>query len=234
MAKVYLPYNDDTRLYTIALLSILDEMVLVTNSATDYTIPIYFGQGNRKVQRRDAVNGTADSMYAKFGMMLPAMSLSLINFEVNDSRQTSKFLKKKRIDVDNDGTQHMIAWNDTNVDINYELRIVAKNIEELLRITEFITSVFHNGKYYVNVKHAMYEEPISTPIVLNTQDLEIDLFGDEEGKSREIETTLSFTIKGIYTNNLKSLTKTNLDARLKIWKEEQFENLLQEYQVTVV
>lgn len=233
MAKIYLPYNDDTRLYTIALLSLFDELVLVTQSATDYTIPIYFGQGNRKVQRRDAVNG-GDGTYAKFGMMLPAMSLSIDNYEINDARQTNKFLKKKRVDVDNDGTQHMIAWNDTNVDINYSLRLVAKNIEELLRITEFITSVFVNGKYYINVKHAIYDQPISTPIVLNTQDLVIDRFDDEEGRNREVETTLSFTVKGIYTSNLKSLTKKILDARLRIWKEEKFENLLQEYQIVAV
>lgn len=232
MAKIYLPYNDNTRLYTIALLSLFDELVLVTNSATDYTIPIYFGQGNRKFQKRDAVN--QGEVYPQFGMMLPAMSLELDNFEPNLARQTSKFIKKKRVDVLNDGTQHMLAWNDVNTDINYSLTVVAKNIEELLRITEFLSTVFVNGKYYVNVKHPIYDSPISTPIVLNTQELEIDMMGDDEGSNRAVQTTLSFTVKGIYTNNITSVNKTILDARLRIWKEEQFTNLIQEYDIVEV
>lgn len=233
MSKIYIPYNDNTRLYTIALLTLFDELVLVTNSDTEYTIPIYFGQGNRKVQRKDAVNGS-DGVYAKFGMMLPAMSLSLDNYEPNRERQTSKFLRKKRVDVLNDGTQHMIAWNDVNMDINYSLTLVAKNIEELLRITEFLSTVFVNGKYYINVKHPIYLTPISTPIILNTSELEIDMNSDIEGENRSVQTILSFTVKGIYTNNITSLSKTILDANLRMWKEETFENLLQEYNVVAV
>jgi len=162
------------------------------------------------------------------------MHLTILDLEGNEIRQTNRFLKKRRVSLDNGETQTAVAWNDVNMDINFNLHIRAKNIEELLRIVEYITTIFINDKYYIDVKHIMYDEPISTPIILNTKDLNIEMNEDVAESNREVECDLAFTVKGIFTNNIQSLDKTILSAHLKIWKEEQFENLLQEFSVEVV
>ena len=231
MAKSYISTNDDTKRYTIALLSLLDELTLIRYDDQEYTIPLYFGQSSRRVARKDSVH---NKPYPKYSQVLPAMHLTILDLEGNEIRQTNRFLKKRRVSLDNGETQTAVAWNDVNMDINFNLHIRAKNIEELLRIVEYITTIFVNDKYYIDVKHIMYDEPISTPIILNTKDLNIEMNEDVAESNREVECDLAFTVKGIFTNNIQSLDKTILSAHLKIWKEEQFENLLQEFSVEVV
>lgn len=227
----YISENDDIKKYTIVLLSLLDELVLVNHLNDEYTIPLYFGQSNRRVARKDSVH---DTPYPKYSQILPAMHLSIEDYEINDIRQTNKFLKRKMVDVNNDSTQYMLAWNDINVDINFNLKIRAKNIEEMLRISEYLTSVFLNGKYYVDVKHILYDEDISTPIILNTKELDIELNEDVPEANREVESNLSFTVKGLFTNNIRTMSKKILSAKLRLWKEEQFENIIKEYNVEVI
>lgn len=228
MAKNYIPKHNSIKLYTIALLSLIDELVLTNDNNGEYTIPLFFGQGDRRVKRK---NYNLSKPYPKYSQTLPSMSLTLVDFVPNNERQTNKFLKRKRISIENNDTQYLVGWNDVNVDINYNLKIRAKNIEELLHIAEFITSIFKYGRYYIDVKHIMYDNSISTPIILNTTELEIENYEDEASAYRLVEASISFTVKGILINNIQSLTKTILEANLNIYQDLELEKLIQSYEL---
>lgn len=217
-------------IYTGVVISMFDKIQLARRGTTPYTVPIYFADKDR-LHKHIYSQQVKQNNTTIYQMSVPAMALSLTGMERALERQTNRMLKKKVVEIDDQNVT--VAWNDVAVDFTYQLVLLAKSITELQHINEFVVSSFKNGLYYTNVKTPLYDA-ISTPIYLNTTDIQIESNELEYGDDRLVESTMSLTVRGILHNNMTSNNTVITEARLRMFEDLEYQNLMAEYKVVAL
>lgn len=222
-----------SNIYTGVVISLFDNIQLSRRggATTPYTVPVVFANKDRLTKHLQEQQ-RKESSSTLYQLMVPALSISFDGMDRNFDRQTNRMLKKKLVVIDDNNV--IVNWNDTAVDFNFSMILVAKNITEMMHINEFIMSTFKNGLYYVNVKTPLYDEPIKTPISLNTADITIDDNEYEYGDDRLLSTKYDITVKGILHNNVTSQNSVITQARLNVYTDLLFETLAAQYQVVAL
>lgn len=221
---------DMSRLYTAVLLSLFDDIQLTRRDALNpYTVPIMFADRSRLYKKLYRVD-TSDTTGVNYSLNLPAMALTFNGFNPALERQTNKLLRKKIATVDENNVT--VNWNDVATDFSYNLLLVGKSLTEMTNIAEYIVSTFKNQIYYVNTLTPLYQSPVSTPIILNTVDVNIDSNENEYSDDRLLECSFDITVQGILHNNVKSTSRIINEVQLNMYMETELQNILQSFQVT--
>lgn len=223
-------YYESTKSYTALILSLFDQITLA-RSGDNYTVPVRFANKSRLFKHLEYKSRESRSLYSH---LVPIMSLEFSGMDINLERQTNKLLKKGWVHYYNETTgayeQSIITWNDTSVDFNFRLNIVGNTITELMQITEYIISMFKNTLYYVDYKSPIYDRTISTPIVLNSTEVELDNNEDMYEDDRLISTSLDFTVKGIIHNNIRPITGRINDIEFNLdYYDKEVEYRMEQY-----
>lgn len=191
---------DSTKNYTALLLSLFDNIQLQKTDNTYYTIPIYFSNKSRLYKK--LARTQVDKQYS---IKIPAFSLELINWEPSYDRATSRFLKRKVVAFD--AFKSTVTWNDTPINFNFKMTLLSKNLEELTNISEAIISIFKNNLYYIDYKTPI-GDTISTPISLESADVNIDNNEAEYLDDRMLESEFTFKVEGVAHSQFNTLNGT--------------------------
>ena len=213
------------KIYTAVMLSLFDEIQL--NRRELYTIPITFGSKERLYQRLYEQQTKPDSI--TYSMSLPAFSLEFNGVDRNLERQTNRLLRKTILQIDDNNVS--VNWNDTSVDLQFTLHLISKSMTEMTQVIEYVISSFKNGLYYVDVKSPLYQDPISTPIILDTAQVEIDMNEEVYEDTRVLETSFDMTLKGILHNNVVSNSTIIKQIDLNMYLDLEYKKLADSYKV---
>ena len=219
---------DISSIYTGVVISMFDKIQLQRRGVTPYTVPIVFADKDRlhKHLQEQTRKDTTTTIYQ---LSVPALALSLKSVERSLERQTNRMLKKKLVVIDTETTT--MGWNDTAVDFTFDMTLLAKSMTEMMHINEFVMSTFKNGLYYVDVNTPLYDEPISTPIQLNTTNISIENEEFDYGSDRLLSSTYEIGLKGILHNNLTSNNKVITTAKLNLYTDLLYKELIAQYEV---
>ena len=185
---------ESTKSYTAMLLSMFDNIVIDKQGAS-YTVPIYFTDREKLVMMVDNTSASIDTV-------VPTMSLQFNSLDLEPTRQTNHLLRKSRIQID--GVTYDVQWNDSMVNYNFTLNILTRTMNDMTAILEFIISKFKNSLYYMNYKSPIFEDYISTPIVMESNSVEMVSDESFDGRSRMVQASIEFTVKGVVHNNITS------------------------------
>lgn len=218
------------KIYTGAILSMFSDIQLKRRDTTPYTVPVYYGSKSRLYKH---LNKMAENQTGViYQQLLPAMSLSTNGLVQNKARQTNRLLKKKIVEID---TQNVtLNWNDTTVDIPFQLSLISKNLTEMTNLAEYIVSVFKNGLYYIDVNTPLSPFPISTPIILEDSSFEIDNQEDEYSGDLYLETTFNFTVRGILHNNVTSDSKIITNIAINAFMDLEYSKIVESYNIVAI
>ena len=217
------------KIYTGAILSIFDNIQLQRRGVEPYTVPIYLGDKSRLYKHLQKM---VEEKTMTIQQVMPAMSLTVGGPARRPQRQTNRMLKKKLVVIDSQNTR--MNWNDLAVDIPFSLNIVSKNITELNNIVEYIMSSFKNGLYYIDVNTPLYDEPVSTPVYLETASVEYDNAEDDYLGDRTLETTLDFTVRGIFHNNVTVDSSVITQIAVNMFMDLQFQRIEESYTINAI
>lgn len=218
-------------IYTGVVISLFDNIQLQRRGTTPYTVPVVFAEKDRLHKHLQEQTRKASSTTI-YQLSVPALSITMNGMDRALERQTNRMLKKKLVEIDSQTVT--MNWNDTAVDLAFEMTLLAKSLTEMMHINEFIMSSFKNGLYYSNVKTPLYTEAIKTPIILNTASIQIDDNEFEYGDDRLLSTKYDIIVKGILHNNLTSNSKVITNPRLKMYADLEYKELLAQYNVVTL
>ena len=219
MAKIIIPRSDNIKLYTTMLMSLLDELVLPLSNDKEYMIPLYFANGDRKYMR---LQSKSKKPHPDYGTSFPMMSLSFLGTNKNVDYVNNPYLKAKGVKG--------VSYLPTRMDISYNLEIKAKTLDDATAISEFLHGVFQLNEYYVNMKLPFAVKPVSTPIVIDSIDIETEMNEDIADDLRLISINIPITVKnGLMINNVEAVDAIIKRIDLNIWYKKIHTQLIKEY-----
>lgn len=225
-------YYESTKSYTALLLSVFDNIQIDRNDGP-YTVPIKFAKKSRLIKKLEYEARDSAGERSTYSHLVPIMSLDVTGLERNAIRQTNHLLKTGRVHVQDDQGNYdytILTWNDTPTDFLYELTVYSKTITELSNLIEYIISKFKYSLYYVDYNSPIYVKPISTPIELETTNIDIENNEDMYEEDRLVSASLSLRVKGIVHNNIQPQTDRieRIEFNLNHYNE-QVNTLLEQY-----
>ena len=197
-------FNDVGKSYTAAMLKLFSDYRLDIDGTNEYEIPLFFGSASRLYKR-------LSTKTRGVSIRLPAMSLDISNYEPDLARNTSRILKKKVISLNDDDIR--INFNQTSINLNFSMTLLADSMTSLTNITEFIIANFNNNIRYFDFK-APLGEIVSTPIRLLSVSNDSDNFADDYAEDRALRMNFEFMIEGFvdhpYTQDAKKLKQIQI------------------------
>lgn len=183
-------FFDEAKAYTALLLRQFSNLQLRINESSLYTIPILFATPDR-LHTKLRTNGQVSQ---SISYRKPIMSLMLKSDEIDLERVTNRLLKRKRVQTSD--TTFTITWNDQPTNFNFQLLISADTLTSLTNIVSAVSTTFYNKVLYLDYKSPL-GETISTPIILNSVEYNIDNNEDEPLQDRTIEAILDLSVQGV-------------------------------------
>lgn len=186
-------YWNMTRKYIVAFAYIFSDVHIqrVDESGTlqkDIKVPITYA-GKKKIYQVLQRNSTLKN---KVSVVLPRISFLITSLAPDSQRKTNNL---NEIDIENDGITHKFLYSPVPYDFNIDLIAWAKNMDDLLQITEQIAVFFKPG-YSIEVKEIPalnLQRKIN--IILNDVSLDIETDLDQE-TDRTVMANFGFTLKG--------------------------------------
>lgn len=178
--------------YTAAFATVFNDIKIVSNGK-NVKVPIAFEAKDKQLVRKTEND---DPNAKRIKMQLPRMTFNLTSIEKDKTRSLNK--RQKLTDT------AFNATTDTSVSsqymrvpysFGYSLNIKTKHITELLQIIEQIVVYFDDDLQVVINDNEDLNSSTALSIKLNTTNLET-LYDESFETSRQVETTLSFTLDG--------------------------------------
>lgn len=205
-------YHQTTRRYVAMFGTLFNDIVIsrVNNAGTtvqQMKVPIHYAPMQKILSRIEQ-----DPQLNQQAMTLPRMSFEITNMNFSPERKLTSLTKNRTVATDTNyqKTQYVPA----PYDIDFQLNIMAKNLEDGLKIVEQILPFF-KPDFTVSVK--MVDDMdlyVDVPIILNNTTMDDQYEGDYQTR-RVITWTLSFTVRGYYfgpvtTKKVIKFTESNV------------------------
>lgn len=153
-------------------------------------VPIKYGVGNMYVKVDQDVNTREDNKVAR---ILPAMAFELSSIYKDVSRKTNPMIRIQETIYDADGKKKF-QFNRIPYTLVFDLMIRTKNVDDMLQIAEQIIPAF-DGNLSVTLTDSA-GLAIEQDIVIKLEEIETEDNYDDEMKSRLVEWTITFEMKG--------------------------------------
>ncbi len=189
-------YNETTKRYVAVMGTLFNDMRITRrdNNGTiqqNVAIPISYGPIQKFLAKIKQ-----DPDHDAPAIQLPRMSFQLMNIVYDGERKlTSSFRTKATID--NDAGSYRTVVTPTPYNLEFEVGIMAKYMEDGTKILEQIVPFF-KPEFTPSMK--LLDDPeyyLDVPIVLNSVSLE-DAYEADFQERRVLIWTLNFTVKGYY------------------------------------
>ena len=172
---------------------------------TEQKVPISYGPKQKFLTRlAEEPNLTTGNRTA---ISLPRIAFEVSGFEYDGTRQQNKLIRhQKQVLETTDSTKRAFQYQPAPYNINFNLSILAKNMNDALQIVEQILPYFQ-PEYTVTMKMIdSMTDYRDVPIILNSVNME-DTYEGDFTERRVIEYTLGFTMKlnyfgPVYTGNV--------------------------------
>jgi len=227
-------YNRMLRKYVVAFGNLFNNITMIRYRSDGETevdrmkVPLSYGPKEKyisKIEQDLDLNRSVQTI-------LPRMAFEIVGISYDAMRKQETTMKRKRSIA---GVSNRISstYVETPYDINFELSIMVRNIEDGNQIVEQILPYFApQYSMSINTNSAYPDEYRTIPITLNSVNQSIDYEGNYES-TRAIVWTLAFTMKAWIsgpsaTQNVITTVITNLyDESAKI-------SLINDSQLTMV
>lgn len=185
--------NGAVRKYVIYFGSLFDQVYLTRDNAEGdreqtMKVPLNFGPKEKFLAR---LQGNPD-LDREIAIQLPRMAFEVVNIYYDPSRKLAGTGMIKNVDPVDPNKSHY-TYNPMPYNIDFNLYIMTKNMEDKFRIVEQILPFFNPD--FVGTVELANEISYNIPLILNTVD-GTDTYEGSFTERRAIITTLTFTLKG--------------------------------------
>lgn len=161
-------------------------------------VPIRYGKGNmysKAPQDSQSRDGT------KHARVLPAIAFTLESFYKDVHRKTNAMnrIQTKTVTTDN---MKSFQFNRVPYNFMFNLKIATKNTDDMLQIVEQVIPAF-DGNLSVTIEDTTGIS-VEQDIIISLQEIEMEDNYDDEMKSRFIEWTLTFELRGFLYKKTQS------------------------------
>jgi hypothetical protein len=204
-------YNRLLRKYVVAFGTLFNNITLVRFASDGVTekdrikVPIAYAPKEKYISPLEQ----DPDLTRNVQVILPRMAFEMVGLSYDPMRKQETNLKRKFVTP---GYSNRItsSYVDTPYDINFELSIMVRNIEDGNQIVEQILPYFAPAySMSINLNSAFPNEFRTIPITLNSVNQSIDYEGNYE-TTRSIIWTLSFTMKAWFSG--PSLTQNTINT----------------------
>lgn len=189
-------YNRALRKYVVAFGNLFNNITMIrykTDGETEVDrmkVPLSYGPKEKYISK---ITQDLD-LNRSVQTILPRMAFEIVGITYDPMRKQETTMKRKRA-ISGVSNRISSTYVETPYDINFELSIMVRNIEDGNQIVEQILPYFApQYSMSINTNSAFPDEYKTIPITLNSVNQSIDYEGNYES-TRSIVWTLSFTMK---------------------------------------
>lgn len=223
-------YNRALRKYVVAFGNLFNNITMIrykTDGVTEVDrmkVPLSYGPKEKYISKlvQDL------DLNRNVQVQLPRMAFEIIGIAYDPMRKQETTMKRKR-SISGSSNRISSTYVETPYDINFELSIMVRNIEDGNQIVEQILPYFApQYSMSINTNSAFPDEYRTVPVTLNSVNQSIDYEGNYES-TRSIVWTLAFTMKAwisgpTATQNVITSVITNIydeSAKISIMNDNQ-------------
>lgn len=220
-------YYSTTKKLLVAFCSIFDEIAIIDDFGRRIEVPLNFAQ-REKFLDDPGRQPDYDMDALTYDITFPKMGVEIAGFNFAPERNLNPL---RRIpDFDDVNKQEVMMYNRVPYDLNMNLYIGARKLEDSLKIVEQIIPFFAPELTLTIRDKENFGMETNIPIELNSVAVNIDALGSLDTK-RVIMWTLNFTVKAFYYSDVR------LDTRIKQaiidFDEMDLTSVLERYTATV-
>lgn len=217
-------YWGTTKKLIVAFATIFDEIEITDDFGRPYKVPLIFSQKEKFVEAFSTGENMNDT---DFDITFPRMGFEMEGMNFAPERHLNPL---NQMNDEMDDGEEVMTYNRVPYDLQFNLHIGARKLEDSLKILEQIVPFF-TPELTVTIKDREdFKLETNVPVVLNSTALQIDYEGSFDTR-RTILWTLNFTVKGYYYPDRRATTM--IKQTILNFGDADFERIFSKYTSTV-
>ena len=184
-------YWGTTKKLIVAFATIFDEIEILDDFGRPYKVPLIFSQKDKIIE---AMYSSKSMGETDIDVTFPRMGFELVGMNFAPERHLNPL---NQIDDEMDDGTEVMTYNRIPYDLNFDLFIGARKLEDSLKVLESIVPFFTPELTVTIRDREDFQLETNVPVILNSTSVQIDYEGTFDTR-RTILWTLSFTVKGYY------------------------------------
>lgn len=217
-------YFQTTKKLIVAFATVFDEIEITDDFGRPYKVPLIFSQKEKFIE---AMSPSKVSVSSSIDITFPRMGFELAGMNFAPERHVNPL---NRIEDETDDGEEITTYNRVPYDLQFDLFIGARKLEDSLKVLEQIVPFFAPELTVTIKDREDFKLETNVPIILNSVSLQVDYEGTFDTR-RTIVWNLNFTVKGYYYPDRRA---TNLIKQTILnFGDQDYENIFSRYTSTV-
>lgn len=217
-------YWQTTKKLMVAFATIFDEIEVTDDFGRPYKVPLIFSQKEKFIE---AIYSSKSMGETDIDITFPRMGFEFAGMNFAPERNLNPL--NQIVDQMDDG-EEVMTYNRVPYDLQFDLYIGARKLEDSLKVLEQIVPFFTPELSVTIRDREDFQLETVVPITLNSTSLAIDYEGTFDTK-RTIMWTLNFTVKGYYYPDRRA---TNMIKQTILnFGDKDYERIFSKYTSTV-